>query len=107
MRSMIDAMHVEIKKWDEAKAKLLEDVKGTPESKLVKMIFKQHEVKSFEYNPHGFMDERGGVFEYRITYTDHQSMANEHVLDATDSCGTRWRHNPIPTHVAFFKRLPI
>jgi len=102
---MMEQIHESAQRWEDQKKKLLEDVKGTPEAKLVRLIFNQHEIQSFDHHLDGFQcEETGKFFNYRITYKDHESLSSEHV---SNGCGIGLEYNPAPTHVMYFKNLTI
>lgn len=86
-------------RWESSKKQLLEDVKGSTEAKVIKMLFKQHEIASFDYDPRGFVDEESGyTYFYRITFKDYENLSKEHEFVS---------YIPAPTHVKYFAKLPI
>ena len=100
---MMKQIHESGQRWENQKKQLVKDVKGTPEAKLVRMIFNQHEIESFDHHLDGFeYKETGKLFNYRITYKDKESLENEYI---SQYCGLEY--NPATTHVMYFKQLPI
>lgn len=106
MRGLSDFAHQQNQQWSESKQRLLNDVKGTSEAKVVRLIFNQHEVCSFDFSPLGFANEETGeTFKYRITYKDFDSLGNEYPEPPFKCQPTTYQ--PAKLHTMFFSKLPI
>ena len=99
MSGIYEQAHKAHEIWQKDKQRILDDVKGTPQAKVVRMLFKQHEIESIDHDLRGFeCEESGETFYYRITFKDKQSLSEEHTLG---------EYIPAPTHVHYFSKLPM
>ena len=69
--------------WEEKKQEVIESLKGTSEGKIIKLLFKQHEVESIESEREGCVNpENGRLYKFKVVFRDYQNIMMDHIRNS-------------------------